>query len=95
VVGMEQWAEIRRLFFVKRLSIKEIVRRTGLARGGRGTPWAHRWCQVWTVSPSCAGDISAVVLAEFPLASRNRSRPTRRLLELPSSHFTSTCSWSA
>jgi hypothetical protein len=29
VVGVEQWAEIRRLYFVKRLSIKEIVRRTG------------------------------------------------------------------
>lgn len=26
---MEQWAEIRRLYFVKRLLIKEIVRRTG------------------------------------------------------------------
>jgi transposase len=32
VVGVEQWAEIRRLYFVRRLSIKEIVRRTGLAR---------------------------------------------------------------
>jgi len=32
VVGVEQWAEIRRLFFVKRLSIKEIVRRTGHGR---------------------------------------------------------------
>jgi beta-1,4-mannooligosaccharide phosphorylase len=29
VVGVEQWAEIRRLYFVGRLSIKEIVRRTG------------------------------------------------------------------
>jgi hypothetical protein len=27
VVGVEQWAEIRRLYFVKRLSIKEVVRR--------------------------------------------------------------------
>jgi transposase len=32
VVGVEQWAEIRRLYFVKRLSIKEIVRRTGHGR---------------------------------------------------------------
>src|SRR5436309_7362063 len=32
VVGVEQWAEIRRLYFVKRLSIKEIVRRTGPGR---------------------------------------------------------------
>jgi len=32
VVGVEQWAEIRRLYFVKRLSIKEIVRRTGRGR---------------------------------------------------------------
>jgi transposase len=32
VVGVEQWAEIRRLYFVKRLSIKEIVRRTGHSR---------------------------------------------------------------
>jgi transposase len=29
---VEQWAEIRRMYFVRRLSIKEIVRRTGLAR---------------------------------------------------------------
>ena len=29
---MEQWAEIRRLYLVKRLSIKEIVRRTGRGR---------------------------------------------------------------
>ncbi len=29
---MEQWAEIRRLYFVKRLSIEEIVRRTGHGR---------------------------------------------------------------
>jgi transposase len=32
VVGVEQWAEIRRLYFVGRLSIKEIVRRTGHGR---------------------------------------------------------------
>jgi transposase len=32
VVGVEQWAEIRRLYFVKRLSIKEIVRPTGHGR---------------------------------------------------------------
>jgi transposase len=32
VVGVEQWAEIRRLYFVKRLSVKEIVRRTGHGR---------------------------------------------------------------
>jgi transposase len=32
VVGVEQWAEIRRLYFVERLSIKEIVRRTGHGR---------------------------------------------------------------
>jgi transposase len=32
VVGVEHWAEIRRLYFVKRLSIKEIVRRTGHGR---------------------------------------------------------------
>src|SRR6266545_7903552 len=32
VVGVEQWAEIRRLYFVKRLSIKEIVRRSGHGR---------------------------------------------------------------
>jgi transposase len=32
VVGVEQWAEIRRLYFVKRLSIREIVRRTGHGR---------------------------------------------------------------
>jgi transposase len=32
VVGVEQWAEIRRMHFVKRLSIKEIHRRTGLHR---------------------------------------------------------------
>lgn len=31
MVGVEQWAEIRRLYFVKRLSIKEIVRRTATA----------------------------------------------------------------
>ena len=32
MVRVEQWAEIRRLYFVKRLSIKEIVRRTGHGR---------------------------------------------------------------
>jgi transposase len=32
VVGVEQWAEIRRLYFVGRLSIKELVRRTGHSR---------------------------------------------------------------
>jgi transposase len=32
VVGVEEWAEIRRLYFVKRLSIKEVVRRTGHSR---------------------------------------------------------------
>lgn len=32
MVGVEQWAEIRRLYFVRRLSIKEIVRRTGHGR---------------------------------------------------------------
>jgi hypothetical protein len=32
MVGVEQWAEIRCLYFVKRLSIKEIVRRTGHGR---------------------------------------------------------------
>src|SRR5438445_447729 len=32
VVGVEQWAEIRRLYFVGRLSIKEIVRRSGYSR---------------------------------------------------------------
>src|SRR2546428_11274529 len=32
VVGVEQWAEIRRMYFVKRLSIKEIVRSTGHSR---------------------------------------------------------------
>jgi transposase len=32
VVGVEQWAEIRRMYFVGRLSINEIVRRTGLSR---------------------------------------------------------------
>jgi hypothetical protein len=32
VVSVGQWAEIRRLYFVKRLSIKEIVRRSGHGR---------------------------------------------------------------
>jgi len=32
VVGVEQWAEIRRLYRVERLSIREISRRTGLHR---------------------------------------------------------------
>jgi transposase len=32
VVGVEQWAEIRRMYFVGRLSIKEIVRRSGHSR---------------------------------------------------------------
>jgi transposase len=29
---MEQWAQVRRMHFVDRISIKEIARRTGLAR---------------------------------------------------------------
>ena len=32
MVGVEQWAEIRRLHFVRRLSLREIHRRTGLHR---------------------------------------------------------------
>ena len=32
MVGVEQWAEIRRLFFVRGLSMREIHRRTGLHR---------------------------------------------------------------
>lgn len=32
MVGVEQWAEIRRLFFVRKLSQREIDRRTGLHR---------------------------------------------------------------
>jgi transposase len=32
VVGVEQWAEIRRMHFVAGLSIKEIARRTGRDR---------------------------------------------------------------
>jgi hypothetical protein len=32
VVGLEQWAEVRRLHFVKGLSQREIRRRTGLLR---------------------------------------------------------------
>jgi DNA-binding transcriptional regulator LsrR (DeoR family) len=32
VVGVEQWAEIRRLHFVRGLSQREIRRRTGLHR---------------------------------------------------------------
>jgi IS30 family transposase len=32
VVGVEQWAEIRRMHFVCGLSIKEIARRTGRDR---------------------------------------------------------------
>jgi transposase len=32
VIGVEQWAEIRRMHRVERLSIREIHRRTGLHR---------------------------------------------------------------
>jgi hypothetical protein len=32
VVGVQQWAEVRRLHFVRGLSIREIHRRTGLHR---------------------------------------------------------------
>jgi hypothetical protein len=32
VVEVEQWAEVRRMHFVQRLSIKEICRRTGRSR---------------------------------------------------------------
>jgi len=32
VVGVEQWAEIRRMHRVERLSVREISRRTGLHR---------------------------------------------------------------
>lgn len=32
MLRLEQWAEIRRLYFVKRLSIKEVARRTGHGR---------------------------------------------------------------
>lgn len=33
MVGVQQWAEIRRMHFVEQLSIKEIARRTGRSRG--------------------------------------------------------------
>lgn len=32
MVGVQQWAEIRRMHFVERLSIKEVARRTGRSR---------------------------------------------------------------
>ena len=32
MVGVEQWAEIRRMYFVGRLGIREIARRLGLSR---------------------------------------------------------------
>jgi hypothetical protein len=32
LVGVEQWAELRREHFVRGVSIKELVRRTGLSR---------------------------------------------------------------
>ena len=32
MIGVEQWAEIRRLYFVRGLSMREVSRRTGLAR---------------------------------------------------------------
>ncbi len=32
MVGVEQWAELRREHFVRGVSIKELVRRTGLSR---------------------------------------------------------------
>ena len=32
MVGVEQWAEVRRVHFVRGLSIREIHRRTGLHR---------------------------------------------------------------
>ena len=32
MLGVEQWAEIRRMHLVEQVPIKEIVRRTGLAR---------------------------------------------------------------
>jgi hypothetical protein len=36
VVGVEQWAELRRAHFVRGVSIKELVRRTGLSRNAIG-----------------------------------------------------------
>ncbi len=32
MLDVEQWAQVRRMYFVDRVSIKEIARRTGLAR---------------------------------------------------------------
>ena len=32
MVGVEQWAELRREYFVRGVSIKELARRTGLSR---------------------------------------------------------------
>ena len=40
MVGVEQWAEIRRLYRVERLSIREISKRTGLHRKTTGRPLA-------------------------------------------------------
>jgi transposase len=40
VVGVEQWAEIRRLYFVRGLSMREIHRRTGLHRDTI-SHWVH------------------------------------------------------
>jgi hypothetical protein len=42
VVGVEQWAEIRRLHFVKGFSQREIHRRTGLHRDTLGNPVSIR-----------------------------------------------------
>jgi hypothetical protein len=51
VVGGEQWAEVRRLHFVRGLSIREIHRRTGLHRG-HDPPRAGR-CGAAALSTRC------------------------------------------
>jgi transposase len=49
VVGVQQWAEVRRLHFVRGLSIREIHRRTGLhrdtIRGALKSDEAPRYCR--------------------------------------------------
>ena len=49
MVGVQQWAEVRRLHFVRGLSIREIHRRTGLhratIRGALASDEAPRYCR--------------------------------------------------
>jgi transcriptional regulator with XRE-family HTH domain len=70
VVGVEQWAEIRRLRFVKGLSQREIHRRTGLHRDTIRRAVANSGPPVYRRALGPITVFSPPLIIEIPQAAR-------------------------